>query len=126
MKEGVAHKVRTGLSHCAQDQAYWKLYCVNRYLSYFDHSCFKSHSTSFADRNMVMRYHLGHGVGHTYAHHAIAVSDPIISNLNVEMDHEVQDSISPETPTCNIAVTLSDIDEDNREDDDDDSDDGDN
>ena len=55
------------------------------------------------------------------------VSDPIISNLNVKMDHEVQDSISLETPTCNIAakqtLTLSDIDEDNREDDNGDLDD---
>jgi hypothetical protein len=76
---------------------------------------------------MVIRYHLGHGVGHTSADHTITAPDPIISNLNVEMDREGnQGSKSPETPTRNLAakqpVTLSDINEDDDKDSSDDED----
>jgi hypothetical protein len=35
---------------------------------------------------MVMRYHWGHAVGHTYAHHTIRTLGPILSNSNVEME----------------------------------------
>ncbi|KAF7967740.1 hypothetical protein HWV62_33264 [Athelia sp. TMB] len=41
-----------GLSHLANDSADWLEYYVNY----------------FVDRDMVMRYHFGHGVGHVYSH----------------------------------------------------------
>jgi hypothetical protein len=64
---------------------------------------------------MVMQYHWGHGVGHTYAHHTITVPD-VINKPYTEMEHEEnQDSNSPDTTAHDIAakqlLTLSDIDE---------------
>ena len=44
MKEGVARRDKTCLSHCAQDHADWKLYYINWYVSLFGGSCFKSYS----------------------------------------------------------------------------------
>ncbi|KAH7917228.1 hypothetical protein BV22DRAFT_1026772, partial [Leucogyrophana mollusca] len=50
--KGKLHPDGVAMSHCAQDGDDWKWYYVNR----------------FVDRDMVMRYHHGLGVGHAYAH----------------------------------------------------------
>ncbi|KIM50226.1 hypothetical protein SCLCIDRAFT_34507 [Scleroderma citrinum Foug A] len=49
---GLRHLDGTGISRCAQDASDWHFYYVNR----------------FVDRDMVMQYHWGLGVGHAYAH----------------------------------------------------------
>jgi len=41
----------------------------------------------FVDRDMVMRYHWGYGVGHTYAHHNYRPTRP-----QPRSDHPLQDS----------------------------------
>ncbi|KAF9473559.1 hypothetical protein BDN70DRAFT_761574, partial [Pholiota conissans] len=48
---GRCHPDKVGLSNMARDARDWKSYYVNR----------------FADRDMVMRYHWGLGIGHTYS-----------------------------------------------------------
>ncbi|KJA21682.1 hypothetical protein HYPSUDRAFT_111821, partial [Hypholoma sublateritium FD-334 SS-4] len=49
---GKAHSDRICMSKISQDAEDWKYYYVNR----------------FADRDMMMRYHWGLGIGHTYSH----------------------------------------------------------
>ncbi|RDB25047.1 hypothetical protein Hypma_007810 [Hypsizygus marmoreus] len=49
---GRVHADNVGISQCAKDSGDWKMYFVNR----------------FVDRDMVMRYYWGLGVGHVYSH----------------------------------------------------------
>ncbi|KAF7975060.1 hypothetical protein HWV62_10563 [Athelia sp. TMB] len=49
---GKVHKEGIGYSPLINDGLDWKQYYINR----------------FVDRDMVMRYHLGHGIGHLYGH----------------------------------------------------------
>jgi hypothetical protein len=60
------------LSRCAQEEDDWHEYYVNRYLTNIflivvlaDHITF---NTRFVDRDMLMRFHWGLGVGHVYSH----------------------------------------------------------
>ncbi|KAJ3530549.1 hypothetical protein NMY22_g8529 [Coprinellus aureogranulatus] len=68
-------------SKIANDQDDWREYYVN----------------SFVDRDMIMRYTWGHGVGHTYSHgdapdmppsESSAVPDPTQENLDEEPTHD--------------------------------------
>ena len=66
-----------GLSHLANDSTDWKEYYVNRYDCYnFAHPSqilILWFYYSFVDRDMVMRYHFGLGVGHVYSHGSLSM-----------------------------------------------------
>lgn len=67
---GKAHLDEVGLSHCAQDARDWARYYVGRCVTTFK-SIFTLHRLTeirFVDRDMIMRYHWGLGIGHLYSH----------------------------------------------------------
>jgi hypothetical protein len=64
------HKRADGstVSKCAQDHNDWKAYYVARFVNLHLYYCRPSLMfDSFVDRDMLMRYHWGLGVGHSYA-----------------------------------------------------------
>ncbi|KAF8063262.1 hypothetical protein FPV67DRAFT_1563422 [Lyophyllum atratum] len=91
------HSDRIGLSGCAQDGDDWRAYFVNR----------------FVDRDMVMRYHWGLGVGHVYSRQATQAppTQPNTSgpssqpgkgretDLDVYIDIDAEDAV-PTLPLC--------------------------
>lgn len=66
-REGRRHTDGKGASLCARDALDWKEYYVNRSV-HLQSSSKRSISDfyRFVDRDMLMRYHFGLGVGHTY------------------------------------------------------------
>lgn len=65
---GKRHLDGKGLSTCAQDSSDWVSYYVNRYLRSPTMFMIRNLTFSgrFVDRDMLMRYYFGHGIGHTY------------------------------------------------------------
>ena len=68
--KGRSHPDRTSFSSIARDGDDWKFYYVNRYKCFqiFDMIYLLMMVQRFVDRDMVLRYHWGLGVGHTYSH----------------------------------------------------------
>ncbi|KIJ10243.1 hypothetical protein PAXINDRAFT_86346, partial [Paxillus involutus ATCC 200175] len=69
--KGKLHQDRIAISPIAKDSEDWKCYYINRYgaSTSLDDVIFYSHPTQrFVDRDMLLRYHWGLGVGHTYSH----------------------------------------------------------
>ncbi|KJA18172.1 hypothetical protein HYPSUDRAFT_205550 [Hypholoma sublateritium FD-334 SS-4] len=92
-----------GLSTIAGDSNDWKSYYVNR----------------FADRDMVMRFHWGLGIGHTYSHGKARSHDGSTTPTSpspssdggqdsdieeVEQDSEDDDALDPQEPEINDAA----------------------
>ena len=69
-REGRCHSDGKGVSLCARDALDWKEYYVNRsvHLQSSSKHSFQTYLYiyRFVDRDMLMRYHFGLGVGHTY------------------------------------------------------------
>ena len=69
-REGQCHSDGKGVSLCARDALDWKEYYVNRsvHLQSSSKHPFQTYLYiyRFVDRDMLMRYHFGLGVGHTY------------------------------------------------------------
>jgi len=87
--EGKRHPDGHGLSKIAKDGQEWKDYYVNRSAN---NTCFLDMASSnrsgrFADRDMIMRYHWGIGIGHMYAHGHISAAqtppEPITNSAQV-------------------------------------------
>ncbi|KAH7909551.1 hypothetical protein BJ138DRAFT_1197527 [Hygrophoropsis aurantiaca] len=75
---GKVHADGTGLSRCIDDSQDWRSYYVNR----------------FVDRDMVMRYHIGLGVGHV---HTIPDHDHLSANgnsLSADREHEPEEAVN--------------------------------
>ena len=65
---GQVHPDGKLFSNLAQDQNDWFVYYINRCVSPIKFSpALSSFELRFVDHDMVIRYHWGHGVGHTYA-----------------------------------------------------------
>ena len=81
--EGKRHRDGSGLSKIAKDGQEWKGYYVNRSAN---SACFldmvpSNHSGRFADRDMMMRYHWGIGIGHMYAHGHISTAQALPESI---------------------------------------------
>ena len=74
--EGKRHQDGRGLSKIAKDGQEWKGYYVNRSANstWFLDMASSNHSGRFADRDMMMRYHWGIGIGHMYGHGHISTA----------------------------------------------------
>ncbi|RXW14870.1 hypothetical protein EST38_g10985 [Candolleomyces aberdarensis] len=68
--------VKAPLSPLARDGEDWKQYYINR----------------FVDRDMIMRYHWGLGVGHRYSHNHAPASNLVDDDTSAVDDHESGDS----------------------------------
>ena len=68
--KGRSHLDRISFSPIARDGDDWKYYHVNRYKCFqlFDMIYLLMITQRFVDRDMLLRYHWGLGVGHTYSH----------------------------------------------------------
>lgn len=102
---GRLHSDNKGISKCAQDSTDWQTYYVNRcvYLRWSARHLLK-YSVSFVDRDMMMRYHWGLGVGHTYAYQQASPIAEVDDNMNEEEEEdEVGGSNSGHgTAQCNV------------------------
>lgn len=78
-------------SNLAQDQNDWFIYYINRCVSPIDFSpALSSFRIRFVDRDMVIRYHWGHGVGHTYAFGASDVAGvPLVAEIEEQENNTV-------------------------------------
>jgi hypothetical protein len=76
--KGKRHTNGVGISRCAKDGKDYKLYYVGR----------------FSDRDLLMRYHWGLGVGHLHAHHSTSTSACISDNRDA--DNQADESADPE------------------------------
>lgn len=66
---GKARADGIGISKMLKDAKDWKYYYVNRLVIFPPYSLlFYSTTSRFADRDMIMRYHWGLGIGHKYSH----------------------------------------------------------
>ncbi|KAF7969066.1 hypothetical protein HWV62_28417 [Athelia sp. TMB] len=67
------HSSGVGHSPLARDSSDWKEYYVNRsvvlYTQLLNYLLMITQLSSFVDRDMLMRYHLGLGIGHVYGHY---------------------------------------------------------
>ena len=98
---GLRYPDGTGISHCAQDASYWHFYYVNQFVLLLSNEPLAIIMvSSFVDRDMVMRYHWGLGVGHTYAYGRGVDNetndgderDPAANNHNKDIHHTVPDA----------------------------------
>ena len=100
-REGLACENGPGLSFCDQDHDHkdWKSYVINRWaFSGPMLSVFLLNYCSFVDRDMAMRYHWGHGVGHTYSHHCWDMQKASSSNCQRDAETGItQENLSPTT-----------------------------
>jgi hypothetical protein len=70
--KGKRHSNGVGVSRCAKDGKDYKSYYVGRYVSQrCTDSAADLNPYSFSDRDLLMRYHWGLGVGHLHAHQPI-------------------------------------------------------
>jgi hypothetical protein len=66
---GKVHRDAISISRLANDSQDWQCYCVNRYAKhYHGQPHFQNFACRFADHDMLMRFHWGLAVGHTYTH----------------------------------------------------------
>ena len=66
---GLQYPDGMGISHCAKDSSDWHFYYVNQFVLLLSNELLTILMlSSFVDHDMVMQYHWGLGVGHTYAH----------------------------------------------------------
>ena len=98
---GLQYPDGTGISRCAQDASDWHFYYVNRFVLLLSNEPLAILMvSSFVDRDMVMRYHWGLGVGHTYAYgHGVDNEtndgderDPAANNRNKDIHHTFPDA----------------------------------
>jgi hypothetical protein len=78
-------------SNLSQDQNDWFSYYINRCVDavrLFFLSALFSFVLSFVDRDMVIRYHWGHGVGHTYAFGGAMGADATQAPLPAEIEEQ--------------------------------------
>lgn len=97
---GRVHLDGVGLSHCARDGLDWAHYRINR--------CVTQHyvvlvlcvyrKIRFVDRDMIMRYHWGLGIGHIYSHGQIADASTMASQ------HSDNDAEPETSVTTNVNV----------------------
>ena len=69
--DGRPHPDRISTSQLAGDADDWKYYYINRYgclYSFVFRTPTQLMVTRFVDRDMLMRYHWGLGIGHSYTH----------------------------------------------------------
>ncbi|KAF9230744.1 hypothetical protein BU15DRAFT_83245 [Melanogaster broomeanus] len=94
--DGQVHPDGVALSRNAQDATDWKRYYVNR----------------FVDRDMVMRYHWGLGVGHTYTHGNSELFNSLIPTSISQADsgEGLSGSNSIANPICMDQDSNSDLD----------------
>ena len=98
--QGKVHLDGIGMSHSAKDSNDWKRYYIMRCVSVGYISVrYLIPCLSFVDRDMVMRYHWGLGVGHTYAHRKTTVpvdkDDTADDNRQVESDSDDENMYEP-------------------------------
>jgi hypothetical protein len=75
--EGKMHSDGIGLSRCAGDAHDWNSYYVNRYiLTSFNTGLTCNFQHRFVDRNVLMRFYWGFGIGYTYAHNQTSLIPP--------------------------------------------------
>ena len=95
--QGQVHLANNRISHLAKDSNDWNRYyimwCVSTCLQNGDPGL--KFVLSFADRDMMMRYHWGLGVGHTYAHRKTTVP-PNADGNNLDETHQDEDTIMNE------------------------------
>jgi len=98
---GLRYPDGTGISRCAQDASDWHFYYVNRFVLLLSNEPLAILMvSSFVDRDMVMRYHWGLGVGHTYAYGRGVDNetndgderDPAANNRNKDIHHTFPDA----------------------------------
>ncbi|GBE90070.1 hypothetical protein SCP_1800920 [Sparassis crispa] len=75
-KGGKIHADEIGLSHCANDAEDWRFYHVNR----------------FVDRDMLMRYHRGLGIGHVHADGPTPIVLSAVCTNPLEGSNDISDS----------------------------------
>ena len=89
-----------GISPCARDASDWQSYYLNRYAS-FTPAVTPQHRLffSFVDRDMVMRFHWGLGVGHAYTHQQLCTNAAVVWNSSEsESNQSFQSRNVPEGP----------------------------
>ncbi|KAG2056121.1 hypothetical protein BDR06DRAFT_981565 [Suillus hirtellus] len=91
--QGLWHSDGKGVSNYAQDKLDWKSYYINR----------------FIDRDMFMRYHLGLGVGHTYADTSREDTDTTVVNVEDFEDFEAEGEVTS-LQDCGTDSEVSDSD----------------
>ncbi|KAG1865192.1 hypothetical protein C8R48DRAFT_601365, partial [Suillus tomentosus] len=91
--QGLRHSDGKGVSNYAQDKLDWKSYYINR----------------FVDRDMFMRYHLGLGVGHTYADTSREDTDTTVVNVEDFEDFEAEGEVTS-LQDCGTDSEVSDSD----------------
>jgi len=90
---GIRHIDGRGLSFCAGDSSDWVSYYVNRYVLVVYINSLVELLHRFVDRDMLMRYHYGLGVGHIYAHSSPSMDTYQTNTLT--LDAEEEDLIHP-------------------------------
>ena len=90
--KGRRHINDVGISHCAKDGKDYEMYYIGRYALYSDWYANLMRLTlqqifRFSDRDLMMCYHWGLGVGHQHAHQATSTF-----HHEVEREDEILDS----------------------------------
>jgi hypothetical protein len=65
---GKSHADEVSISRCARDGNDWARYYINRCVKQTVFSYVFNYTLRFVDRDMLMRYHWGLGIGHVYSH----------------------------------------------------------
>lgn len=113
--QGKRYSDNIGLSKLARDSDDWQQYYVNRYVLSNLSDMTSLFICRFADRDMMMRYHWGLGVGHTYAKGVPdlqGATEKIAASTSDVLDDEGQEIED------GLAENDDDIEEDNVRDDD--------
>jgi hypothetical protein len=96
---GQVHPDGKLFSNLAQDQDDWLAYYVNRcvhQIKFFP--ALSSFGLRFVDRDILIRYHWGHGVGHTYAFgvNSDIANAPWLDGVEEQEDNTTQQEVEPE------------------------------
>ena len=92
--------ISISISNLANDAHDWRSYRVNRSVQLFlDHSRSEGIVCRFADRDMLMRFHWGLAIGHTYAHNSTWTEAFTITE---ESSIEVSDMETSHLSTVNL------------------------
>jgi hypothetical protein len=94
---GNVHLDRVGLSRCAHDAHDWRRYYINRCVIYTISlaNIIEGLDIRFVDRDMIMRYHWGLAIGHTYSHGqpasaASTFTDDSHSAMTGELEEQIE------------------------------------